>query len=134
MNLTLRRKDFTIDGIFGVLENESGQIIAATLEHAYPYDCFGGLFKSKIPNGIYICQRGMHTLERIKEPFETFEITGVVGHTHILFHVGNTNMDSEGCVLLGTEKWNEMVIKSRDAFNKFMQLQTDVNIFSLVVK
>ena len=130
MNLVLKRTDSTEDGIFGVLTPiDSDAVIVYTLEHAYN----GPEWQPKIPNGVWICKRGMHTLEHHPEPFETFEILGVPGHTNLLFHVGNFNQDSEGCVLLGNSRSLNAVIGSRGAFAHFMDLQKGCDYFTLTV-
>jgi hypothetical protein len=72
------------------------------------------------------------------EPFDTFEITDVPLHNNILFHPGNYNDDSEGCVLLGKAygmKLNggKMIVNSRNAFDHFMYLQEGVDSFVLIV-
>lgn len=125
MNLVLKRTEFKDDGVFGELLNGYVQV-AATLEHSYGD-------KPKIPAGFYTCVRGMHELEGMSEPFETFEITGVVGHTKLLFHSGNSNADSAGCVLLGKFRMGDIVAHSRVAFKDFMALQEGLNAFVLQV-
>lgn len=71
------------------------------------------------------------------EDFETFEITGVPGHSNLLFHWGNFNQDSEGCILLGertAEEGNgEMITNSRAAFARFMGIQAGIGSFDLIV-
>lgn len=127
MDLTLRRQSFTDQGVFGLLLNDQGDTIAVTLEHAYDR-------APKVPPGEYKCVRGLHRLEGMKEPFETFEVTGVPGHSNILLHVGNYQRDSHGCILVGTEILGEMITQSRVAFEKFMELQKGVDQFTLTVK
>lgn len=126
MDLTLQRTELEPDGIFSELRDERGNLVATTVEHSY--EC-----TPKLPPGVYVCKRGMHRLEGMTEPFETFEITGVVGHTNILFHVGNTQDDSHGCVCLGSERIGKMVAQSRVTFVKFMELQAGLDSFSLTV-
>lgn len=130
MKLTLTRKEFRPDGIFSELTNEAGELIAHTLEHSFDN-------KPKLNDGIHKCMRGIHKLHDQK-PFETFEILGVPGHTGILFHVGNYNKDSDGCVLLGTgitdSPQGEMIVNSRVAFTKFMIMLEGINQFTLEVK
>jgi hypothetical protein len=136
MNLVLKRKEFRADGIFSELMDESGNQVAVTLDHAYPTD---GGFKPKIPDGRFICKRGLHRLEGMTHDFETFEICGVEGHTNLLFHQGNFNKDSEGCLLLGTSfgqngaKGAKMVLFSKVAFGQFMKLMDGVDEFELTV-
>lgn len=126
MNLILTRNDFSPNGIFGSLCDDVGTVLAATLEHSY--EC-----QSKIKPGSYICRRGMHQLEHMPRPFETFEINGVEGHTNILFHVGNYDSDSEGCVLLGIRRDGDMILGSKLAFDQFMALQKGLMEFTLTV-
>lgn len=138
MNLTLDRCMFEKDGIFGVLRDESDNVIAVALEHAYPKD---SRFLPKLPDGTYTCKRGMHRLHGMTNAFETFEICGVPGHTNILFHWGNYNKDSEGCVLLGRRvvqnpdsPKEQMITSSKNTFLKFMDIQKGINQFTLIVE
>ena len=135
MNLKLRRTDHREDGIFGVLLDNTGKQIAVTLEHAYDSGHGNGTYVPKLPVGAYQCVRGTHRLHN-KVPFETFEITGVKGHSGILFHVGNKNNDSDGCVLLGNSYGGEprVIANSRMTFEAFMNLQHGVNSFTLTVE
>jgi hypothetical protein len=135
MNLTLERETFNATGIFGKLYDESGTQIAVTLEHAYEQPIPNmGYFGPKLPYGDYKCVRGFHQLAHMAVPFLTFEVTGVPGHTGILFHCGNDNADSAGCILLGLIHEGAFILESRDAFNKFMAIQEDVSDFTLTVK
>ncbi len=135
MDLVLRRNSFTEFGIFGTIFDPQNNIICVTLEHAYLTTVNGNQsYQPKLPVGTYQCVRGMHILEGMSAPFEAFEITGVPNHTGVLFHIGNYNRDSAMCVLLGTENVGVMITKSVDAFNAFMNLQKDVDTFTLVVK
>ncbi len=127
----LIRKEFRADGIFSELYNEKNELIAHTLEHSYDN-------KPKIYNGTFKCVRGPHRLHNMTEDFTTFEITGVTGHQDILFHWGNFNKDSEGCVLLGTSEATgadgaKMVTASRPCFAKFMAGLEGVNEFNVIV-
>ena len=127
MDLTLTRKLYSKDGVFGELTDESGKLVAVTLEHAYD-------LMPKVPAGTYACKRGPHRLASMEHDFTTFEIEGVPDHSKILFHVGNYNHDSQGCVLLGHQRVDKMVTESKLAFARFMELQTGVNTFHLIVK
>ena len=124
MPLYLNRKRCAPDGIFGELADESGDRIAFTLEHSYDS-------VPKLPPGTYQCLRGTHTLH--SGLIETFEITGVPGHTGILFHYGNFNDDSDGCVLLGEGQAGNMITYSREAFTQFMVLCDGLDSFTLFV-
>ena len=139
MNLLLVRFLHRSDGIFSRLLNADGEQLAVTLEHAYG-DMESG-FQPKIQPGTYECVRGLHRLDKgrglMTAPFETFEVTGVVGHTGILFHAGNWNKDSHGCILLGMaiaeSEAGEMVTNSRATMARFMEWQAGVDRFELTV-
>lgn len=140
MNLILTHISKDHDGVFGILTDEVGQEIAMCLEHAYDAGLGNGSYTAKLNPGVYKCVRGTHKLHD-GIPFETFEIEGVTGHDNILFHVGNYNTDSEGCVLLGRrivanpdKPTENMITSSRNTFLKFMDLQRNVNEFTLTVK
>lgn len=132
MNLTLIRKDRTRDGVFSLGFDDSGEQVFVALEHAYA-DGSGG-WSAKIPNGTYTCVRGKHRLHGMDEDFETFEVTGIDGHSGLLFHWGNWNKDSDGCILVGTSLDGVMITMSRAAFAKFMAMQDGVDEFQLTVE
>lgn len=131
MDLTLTRTNFIEEGIFGRLTGDFGKLIVFTLEHAYQN---GQEFEPKIPVGTYVCVRGEHRLVSMPSDFTTFEITGVPNHDKILFHVGNYNKDSSGCVLLGEAISGTSIVYSRSAFNEFMLLQSGIDSFILKVQ
>jgi hypothetical protein len=126
MTLKLIRRECKDTGIFSDLCAENGVKLYSTLEHSY--DC-----KPKIPNGTFTCVRGKHRLHGMTEDFETFEITGVEGHQGLLFHCGNFNKDSEGCVLVGRTRSGDMVTSSREAFADFMEGLKGLDSFTLIV-
>lgn len=138
MNLVIKRTNYREDGIFSqIMREDTGEELMVSLEHAYPSDTIDNAFVPKLPPGTYICQRGMHRLHGMTEDFETFEILGVDGHSGILFHVGNFNSNSEGCVCVGEMIYDRnpdwMVTKSEYTFERFMQMQAGINLFSLTV-
>lgn len=125
--LILNRALYREDGVFGDLVSESGDLSLLTLEHSY------GLLP-KVPKGDYVCKRTVWH----KKGVETFEITGVPNATRILFHTGNKEQDSEGCVLLGLARieGNDgamVVTSSKDAYKRFMAYLEGVNEFNLTV-
>ena len=132
MNLILKRSRIDDSGAYGALMDESDGHVCFTLSHTY--QGLGGLWRPKVLPGVYVCVRGTHQLEGHTEPFETFEITGVVGHNNILFHCGNVENDSSGCELLGLEVDGNSILKSLLAFNSFMALQEGVDKFQLTVE
>lgn len=125
--MILIRHRFVESGIYGELFDDNEVFLAVTLEHSYNN-------KPKLISGEYVCRRGVHRLHTNPAPFETFEIEGVPGHDNILFHVGNFNKDSDGCVLLGEDFGEEMIVRSRAAFSAFMLKLADKSEFRLVVK
>lgn len=134
MDLTLSRSEYRSDGVFGQLRGLD--FAAVTLEHAFT-DGAGGYYP-KVPPGRYVCKKGIHRLENALSSFETFEVENVPGHTGILFHVGNYNEDSNGCILLGnftgpasTKK--KMIVNSKLAFQRFMALQAGAESFNLEI-
>lgn len=136
MDLFLKRKEFRKDGIFSELFDSNHVLIACTLEHAFTIT-HGEFFSPIIPNGEFVCVRGNHKLHGMIESFSTFEITGIVNHSNLLFHWGNYNKDSEGCILLGSRfSFNgseEMIINSKLTFNNFLSIQENLDSFKLTV-
>lgn len=124
--MRLVRRSYSPLGVFGELFDSTGVKICDTLEHAYEND------QPKLNTGEHSCVRGQHQLHSSDQPFETFEITGVPGHTGILFHVGNVSADSSGCVLLGLSTPGKLV-ESRTTFNAFMARLKGINTFVLEV-
>ncbi len=133
MTLRLKRLWQKDEGYFSELTSVTDKHYFYCLEHAYP-------ILPKLPNGSYTCIRGKHMLHNMTETFETFEVTGVKGHTGILFHWGNFAFDSNGCILLGQEmvkpstesRW--MLTQSRAAFAQFMLLLSGQDSFTLIVE
>lgn len=123
---------FCSDGIFGKLEKADGTFICYTLEHSYDN-------KPKLADGTYICKRGPHRLHGMTEDFITFEIMGIpnfngVPVTGVLFHWGNYNKDSEGCVLMGASETPTMIGNSRQTWADFMKSLDGVDSFELEVR
>jgi hypothetical protein len=132
VNLKLIRNKYALYGIEGELFDDKGLHLCFTLEHAYEQP--DGAYKPKVPPGLYLCQRGQHRLHGMTNTFETFEIQNVSGHTNILFHKGNYNADSEGCVLVGSAFGTGCILESAIAFGTFLAAQEGVDSFSLSVQ
>lgn len=134
----LTRESITEAGVFSILADmDQDGFYFHTIEHAYKASDLGLLgekLMAKLPLGTYTCVRGEHRLHPDKPAFETFEITGVPGHTGVLFHTGNTEWDSKGCVLVGMSEDAQAVHSSKNAFAKFMSFLTDINEFQLLVE
>lgn len=131
MNLILKRLRFQEDGIFGHLYDDEHKLSLQSLEHAYPLG--GGGYWPKVARGPYRCVRGIHQLPHKPQSFETFELLDVPGHSGILFHVGNFNRDSDGCILLGRSYGQSAIYESWDAFKEFMDFMAGINEFNLFV-
>lgn len=137
MVLQLIRKEKRPDGIFSELLDSRFNFLFMCLEHAYKQE--DGSYQPKLKAGEYVCQLGEHMLADMK-PFMTYEILGVEGHWGILFHVGNYNEDSEGCVLVGkgygykSDMKGKMIVNSRVAFAEFMKLLNGDKTFVLKVE
>jgi len=132
MDCTLKRLHKLSSGIFSILE--IGDQKFYTCEHAY--QTTQETYEPKIIPGIHKCVRGMHRLEGQTEQFDTFEIIET-GHVNLLFHIGNWQSDSHGCILVGTDLdlviVPPMIKGSKIAFEKFISLQSGVNEFTLTV-
>ena len=133
---TLHRTAKGADGIFGrFMFDGDNTSFMVTLEHAFLQD--DGSYNAVIPTGKYFCVRGTHALHD-GVAFETFEITGIVGHSGLLFHAGNFNHDSSGCVLCGATQitqpnGDDMITASRSKFADFMARLKGVDSFWLLV-
>ena len=103
-----------------------GRLVCYILENGPSY--------FRVPEGTYLCKR-----RRSPKFGETFEITGIPGHSLVEYHWGNTHVDTEGCLLTGTYVgWfdNEVpavraILESKKAFRKFMALLDGVDEFQL---
>lgn len=106
----------TIDGVFECF----------CLEDAYREKKI--MKETRIPAGIYELRLrtygGFH--ERYKTAYGSrhkgmIEICGIPNYEAVLFHIGNTKKDTEGCQLLGHLQSEDMesIIKSKDAYLKF---------------
>lgn len=131
MYMKLTRASDIDEGIFGSLISKDDSINLHTLEHS-----FEGI--PKVAPGMYNVVR--HPPNRL--PYETFMLENVPDFegqpvTGILFHIGNFNNDSDGCILLGTDvdiiHGRKAVLHSRDAFGKFMMALQDMESFTLEV-
>ncbi len=69
---------------------------------------------SSIPTGQYICKP-----VKSQKYGDTWEVTGVAGRSGILFHRGNTDEDTRGCILLGRGVDGGKITDSKKAFDKF---------------
>jgi hypothetical protein len=129
MNLSLVRVSSQEFGTFGVLRTETHVPFAVTLELPWKHN---EAWVSCIPPGRYVCKR-------VKSPQfgETFEVTGVSGRSHILFHAGNTMADTAGCILVAEEfggtDLEPIIANSKRGYGEFMAKQAGVDEFELEI-
>jgi len=126
VSFQIKRVAVLTSGAFGVLLS-NGTPFAVTLERTYdPGNTV------KIGNGFHECHRSRYN----RGNYDTFEIS-VPGHSRILFHKGNTELHSDGCVLVA-ESFAMMgdkpgIALSAEGFNEFMKRAADTDSFTLEV-
>jgi len=105
------------------------QMFCATLE---PADRDNQPDVSCIPAGQYRCRR-------IQSPrfWDTFEVQHVPGRSHILFHPGNRQVDTAGCILVG-RTWGQLsgdraILNSGNTFERFMIRMKGIDEFVLTI-
>lgn len=109
-------------GCYSVLLNPQRIPFAVTLERTFEN------LRTVLQNGDHRCHRDKYH----KGGYETFEIE-VEGHDRVLFHIGNWEENSEGCVLIA-ESFDQLGIKdSRGGFAEFMKILEGRDVFILRV-
>lgn len=87
---------------------------------------------SCIPTGKYLCTQ--HDSPKFGS---TYLVNDVPNRSHILFHPGNSAMDTEGCILVGSSYNSSLgatgITNSRDAFLRFLRLLKDIDKFELEI-
>jgi hypothetical protein len=137
--LQLKRIASDNDGTYGVLL-EGTKPLMLTLEESWHSN---EKEISCIPTGRYLCKR-------VNSPHfgNTFEVTDVKDREHILFHSGNHEGHTKGCILLGlqygelqaidddTGKVEEQtsVLHSKAAFSIFMSKLKDNEEFEIWIR
>lgn len=126
ITLTLKRVASDNYGTFGVLI-DGDTPFAVTCED---------LWRDNAPS-ISCIPVGMYHCKRVKSPKfgDTFEVTGVPGRSHILFHKGNTEDDTHGCILVAEEfgklHGKTAVLASGAGYGEFMARLKGVDSFPL---
>ncbi len=135
-DLELVRVSVAPEGCFSVLLIDDVPAGPVCVERTYPVresDPLGRQF-TKIPPGRYRCRQTQYA----SGGYPTYEVTGVVGHSRLLFHAGNVELDSEGCILVGQRfGWIGIkpgVLNSRLGFAEFMRLVNGRGYFDLLVR
>ena len=121
-------------GAFGVLKID-GRCQCVTLERTYEVLSEGSPRQvTKIPEGKYLCRRTVYH----RGGYETYEVTGVVGHDRLLIHSGNKELDSEGCILVGQRYESggpvPLILDSRLAHTRLMHALDGAAEFLLTVR
>jgi hypothetical protein len=114
--------------------------VAKNLEAIY-----GVLIQGSIPFAVTLedpllwIRAGAYKCGRVNSPRfgNTFEVKDVSGRTHILFHKGNTEEDTRGCILVG-ESFNPVlgrpgITSSKEGFAEFLNITSTTNEFPLEI-
>jgi len=131
--IILKRISLNRNGTYGVLLHEfqpgAFQPFAVTFELQWNDNTRN---ISCIPKGQYLCERYSST-----KYADTFQVKNVPGRSYILFHVGNTQSDSEGCILVGEQfekvLGKEGVASSKDGFGEFLENLKGESEFTLKI-
>ena len=132
-SLQLRRIATGKQGTFGVLKFQDLPF-AVTLERQWDNNRPSVLTIAGacILAGEYICNR-------VNSPRfgDTFEVMDVPDRSHILFHKGNLDEDSRGCILVA-ESYGQLggevgVLGSKHGYNEFMNLMSQDDEFRLII-
>jgi len=129
MILTLKRISYSPIGTFGALIREDKVCFTLTLEDPWKDNRYG---ISCIPPSYYDCKRIISPKFGI-----TFEVLDVPGRTHILFHKGNTQENTRGCILIGESfdpvLGTEGITRSGEGFKEFLNLLSTTDKFVLLI-
>ena len=119
--LTLKRIAKKADYTIGRLEDETGNRICDTLEPTWR-DFKGGELKvprkSAVPEGTY----PVVVTKSWKFGKYLPLLVGVPGFEGIRIHSGNTNKDTDGCILVGQNLEKGKVLMSRITLERLMKL------------
>lgn len=124
----IRLEETEGDGTFGVLKI-NGTLFCHTLE---PPDRENQRNRSSIPAQQYTA------IEYDSPGYgKTFRVEAVPGRSHILFHAGNIDDHTEGCIILG-DRLGELsgrraVLNSRNTMRRFMDALRGFDRFRLSV-
>ena len=125
----IRLETSKVYGTLGILKINK-KVFCCTLEES---DCENELNISSIPTGQYVCRRYSSAKYR-----NTFEVISVTGRSGILFHAGNTEEDTQGCILVG-DRFDKLssheraVLNSGNTFDRFMNKLDDYIEFHLTI-
>lgn len=125
--LELIRHEEGESGTLGILMIQK-QMAFFTLE---PQDRLNKIAMSSIPSQQYLCKRWVSP-----KYGETFRVLDVPGRSSILFHWGNWQENTGGCILLGTTILKERrgIGNSKKAFRLFMKMVKNYDLIHLTIK
>lgn len=131
---TLKRIGQSNDGLFGVMLRNvvqpNGVVFSIPFAVTVERDHNDPDYKPIEP-GRYKCVR--YSSEKYPNTWEIL----VPGHTKVLFHWGNTENDSQMCIILGEQFENILgkdgVAQSKKAFNEFMEITKGMNEFTFSI-
>lgn len=121
MELMVNRDIFTKDSSLGQLFIDD-QFECYTLEDKYREVTGEAVSVWKVPKETAIPLGRYRVLLQNSPRFQivTPHLQDVPGFTMIEMHPGNTNKDTEGCILLGTQRGADSISESRIAFTTLM--------------
>ena len=127
--MILKRIAQNKDGVFGVLIDNSTPFAVTCeppwIDNKQDISC--------IPDGTYHCKRRPYH----RRGYEVFEIMDVPDRTAILFHKGNTEDDTAGCILIGEQfeslNGKTAILHSGKGFREFMDRLAGIDEFTLII-
>ncbi len=135
-DLELLRVAVAPEGCFGVILIDGLPAGPVSIERTYPIveSRPRGPQFVKIPTGRYRCVRTTYW----KHGYETYEVTGIPGHSRLLFHVANEELDVDGCIGVGSRfgqlDGRPAILESAAGFREFMRLTFGRKAFDLTVR
>jgi len=130
MRFQLKRIAIHEFGAFGVLLKNNIPF-AVTLERTFEWNDPDG-YRVVVPTGMVLCNLSKY----YKGGYPTYELQ-IEGHSRVLFHKGNKEEHSRGCILVAESFHNfgsqPGIANSAGGFKEFMVLTGDVPAFNLEV-
>lgn len=117
MLLEIMRYGYTPMGTFGVMYIDGVRLVTVErpwINNEPNISC--------IPEGTYVVKPRRY----YRGDYDAMEVVNVEGRSYILFHIGNTYLDSAGCILVTSREgcvngmWGG--VDSRNAFGHFMSV------------
>lgn len=115
MKLTLMRTKQDQYGVHGQIESDNGTVICYTIERPW---LGNHPDVSCIPDGVYKCEPHIKS----NNGQECWLLQNVPNRSGILIHTGNTDDDSEGCIIIGLMYNDEGVLESELALEQLHKI------------